>query len=272
MVNSQCSAQYHMDDLLEIMEKLRAPDGCPWDREQTHQSIRQNMLEEAYEAADAIDHGDMDNLKEELGDVLLQVVFHARMAQEAGQFTFDDVVDGVCRKLVYRHPHVFGAVEAEDAQGALTTWDAQKRREKGQRTTADAMDSVARAMPALMRAEKIQGKARKAGFAWGEVSPALDKLSEEVEELCQAVREHSNVEEELGDLLFAAVKVGWFAGVDSETALQKACEKFIRRFARVEQLSDRPLKELDVPELERLWRRVKNEERAQTSHDNLKAP
>ena len=261
MVNSQCSAQYHMDDLLEIMEKLRAPDGCPWDREQTHQSIRQNMLEEAYEAADAIDHGDMDNLKEELGDVLLQVVFHARMAQEEGQFSFEDVVDGVCRKLVYRHPHVFGTVEAEDAQGALSTWDAQKRQEKGQRTTADAMDSVARAMPALMRAEKIQGKARKAGFDWEDIGPALKKLEEEVRELNQAVGSHSNVGEELGDVLFAAVKVGRFAGVDNETALQKACEKFIRRFRRVEQLSDRPLNELDVPELERLWRRAKNEKR-----------
>ena len=261
MVNSQCDAHYQMDDLLEIMKTLRAPGGCPWDREQTHQSIRQSMLEEAYEAADAIDHSDMENLKEELGDVLLQVVFHARMAQEAGQFTFEDVVDGVCRKLVYRHPHVFGAVETGDAQGALSTWDAQKRQEKGQRTTADAMDSVARAMPALMRAEKIQSKARKAGFDWEEVSPALDKLSEEVGELRQAIQEHSNVEEELGDLLFAAVKAGRFAGVDSETALQKACEKFIRRFRRVEQLSQCPLTQLDVPELERLWRTVKNEER-----------
>lgn len=272
MVNSQYNAQYHMDDLLEIMKTLCAPGGCPWDREQTHQSIRQNMLEEAYEAADAIDHGDMENLKEELGDVLLQVVFHARMAQEAGQFTFDDVVDGVCRKLVYRHPHVFGTVEAEDAQGALSTWDAQKRREKGQRTTAYAMDSVARAMPALMRAEKIQGKARKAGFDWEEVSPALDKLSEEALELRQAVLEHSNVEEELGDVLFAAVKVGRFAGVDSETALQKACEKFISRFRRVEQLAQEPLTELDVPELERLWRRAKMEERGQEEAQDLKAP
>ena len=259
MVNFQCNAHYTMDDLLEIMKALRAPEGCPWDREQTHASIRQNMLEEAYEAADAIDHGDMENLKEELGDVLLQVVFHARMAQEEGQFTFEDVVDGVCRKLIYRHPHVFGTVEAEDAQGALSAWDAQKRREKGQRTTADAMDSVARAMPALMRAEKIQGKARKAGFDWDEVSPALDKLTEEVDELRQAVQEHSNVEEELGDLLFAAVKVGRFAGVESETALQRACDKFIGRFRRVEQLTDRPLNQLDVPELERLWRKVKSE-------------
>ena len=143
------------------MELLRSPEGCPWDREQTHQSIRQNMLEEAYEAADAIDHMDMDNLKEELGDVLLQVVFHASMAQEAGQFTFDDVVDGVCQKLVYRHPHVFGAVEAGGPEGALSAWDAQKRAEKGQKTAADALDSVARALPGLTRAAKLQSKDRK---------------------------------------------------------------------------------------------------------------
>ncbi len=261
MVNSQCNARYYMDDLLKIMKTLRAPGGCPWDREQTHQSIRQNMLEEAYEAADAIDHNDMDNLKEELGDVLLQVVFHACMAEENGQFTFEDVVDGVCRKLVYRHPHVFGTVEAENAQGALSAWDAQKRLEKGQRTTADAMDAVAQAMPALIRAEKIQGKAQKAGFDWEEVAPALDKLAEEVDELRQSIREHSNVEEELGDLLFAAVKVGRFAGVESETALQKASGKFIRRFRRMEELTARPLEELDIPELERLWRKVKSEER-----------
>lgn len=263
MVDFECKPRYDIQDLLRIMELLRSPDGCPWDRAQTHQSIRRNMLEEAYEAADAIDQGDMENLKEELGDVLLQVVFHAHMAQEEGQFTFDDVVDGVCRKLVYRHPHVFGTVEAEDAQGALSTWDAQKRQEKGQRTTADAMDSVARAMPALIRAEKIQGKARKAGFDWEEISPALDKLSEETVELRQAILEQSNVEEELGDLLFAAVKVGRFAGVESETALQKACEKFIRRFRWVEQAADVPLTQLDVPELERLWRQAKSEERGQ---------
>lgn len=250
-----------MDDLLEIMKTLRAPGGCPWDREQTHQSICRNMLEEAYEVVDAIDHEDMENLKEELGDVLLQVVFHARMAEEAGQFTFEDVVDGVCRKLVYRHPHVFGTVKAEDAQGALSAWDAQKRREKGQRTTADAMDSVAQAMPALIRAEKIQEKARKAGFEWEDISPALDKLVEEVGELQQSIREHSNVEEELGDLLFAAVKVGRFVGVESEKALQGASEKFIRRFRRMEELTDRPLEQLETPELERLWRKVKSEER-----------
>ena len=259
MVDFQYASHYTVDDLRRIMEALRAPDGCPWDRTQTHQSIRTNMLEEAYEAADAIDRGDMDNLKEELGDVLLQVVFHAQMAREAGRFTFDDVVDGVCRKLIFRHPHVFGEQTADDAEGALSAWDAQKRREKGQRTMADAMDSVARAMPALMRAEKLQGKAAKAGFDWPEIGPALDKVSEELSELRRAVEENTNVEEELGDLLFAAAKAGRFAGVDPEHALQLACDKFIRRFRRVEALADKPLDQLDLPALEGLWRRAKEE-------------
>lgn len=249
-----------MDDLLKIMELLRAPGGCPWDRAQTHQSIRDNMLEEAYEAADAIDREDADNLKEELGDVLLQVVFHASMARQAGQFTFDDVVDGICKKLVYRHPHIFGSAEAAGPEGALSAWDAQKREEKGQRTAADALDSVARALPALTRAAKLQGKAAKAGFDWKDAAPALDKLSEELEEFQTAVRDGSNTEEELGDLLFAAVKAGRFAGVDGETALQKACDKFIRRFRRVEELAPKALDILDVPALEALWHRAKEEE------------
>ena len=260
MVTFETGKSFRIEDLIKIMELLRSPEGCPWDRVQTHQSIRQNMLEEAYEAADAIDHMDMDNLKEELGDVLLQVVFHASMAQEAGQFTFDDVVDGVCQKLVYRHPHVFGTVEAADPEGALSAWDAQKREEKGQKTAADTLDSVARALPALTRAAKLQSKAAKAGFDWEDISPALDKLSEELGEFRSAVREGSNVEEELGDLLFAAVKAGRFAGVDGERALEKACDKFARRFRRVEQLAPEPLDRLDVPALEALWAQAKQEE------------
>ena len=248
-----------MDDPIRIMELLRSPGGCPWDQAQTHRSIRDNMLEEAYEAADAVDRGDMDNLKEELGDVLLQVVFHARMAQEAGCFTFDDVVDGICRKLVFRHPHVFGTAEAADPDGALSAWDARKRAEKGQKTAADSLDSVARALPALTRAAKLQSKAAKAGFDWRDPAPAMDKLAEELEEFQTAVREGSNVEEELGDLLFSAVKAGRFAGVDGETALEKACEKFIRRFRRVEELAPGPLDRLDVPALEALWDRAKTE-------------
>ena len=259
MVNFQTADRYGMEDLLRVMELLRAPGGCPWDRAQTHQSIRQNMLEEAYETAEAIDRGDMDNLKEELGDVLLQVVFHARMAQEAGCFDFSDVVDGGCKKLVFRHPHVFGETEAGDLEKSLHTWDAQKRAEKGQRTAADALDSVARALPALTRAGKLQDKASKAGFDWREAGPALNKLSEELEELRRAAQGDGDVQEELGDLLFAAVKAGRFLEADGELALHAACEKFIRRFRRVEQLAPAPLEELDVPGLEALWAQAKAE-------------
>ena len=260
MVNFESLERYKMDDLVRIMEILRAPDGCPWDRVQTHQSIRRNMLEEAYEVAEAIDEMNYDHMKEELGDVLLQVVFHARMAQEAGRFDFGDVVDGVAQKLVFRHPHVFGSVTAADSDGALNAWEAQKREEKGQKTAADTLDGVARSLPALMRAEKIQDKARKAGFDWNSVEPVLDKIAEEAVELKQAARDNANVEEELGDLLFACVKAGRFLGLDSELALHAACEKFIRRFRRVEELAGQPMTGLDVPALEELWQQAKGEE------------
>ena len=260
MVNFQIAEACGIDDLLKIMEILRAPGGCPWDQAQTHQSIRANLLEEAYETADAIDHMDMANLKEELGDVLLQVVFHARIAQESSAFTFDDVVDGVCRKLVYRHPHVFGTVDARDGSEALNVWDAQKRAEKGQKTAGDALDSVARALPALTRASKLQSKAATAGFDWEEVSPALDKLSEELEELKTAVREGSNVEEELGDLLFAAVNVARFVKVDPEAALTGATDKFIARFRLVEELArkeGKSMEDMDLEALDALWEQAK---------------
>ena len=260
MVDFHYANSYKMEDLLRIMELLRAPGGCPWDREQTHQSIRRNMLEEAYEVAEAIDQQDPAHLKEELGDVLLQVVFHARMAQEEGQFTFDDVVDGVCKKLIFRHPHVFGGVDARDSDKALTTWEEQKRAEKGQKTAGDTLDAVARSLPALMRAEKLQDKARKAGFDWPEAGPALD-----VGELRQAVEEGTNPQEELGDVLFAAVKVGRFLGVDSELTLHAACEKFIGRFRKMEELAGGSLEGLDLARLEELWTRAKEQERPHTT-------
>lgn len=265
MVDFHYANSYKMEDLLRIMELLRAPDGCPWDREQTHQSIRRNMLEEAYEVAEAIDQQDPAHLKEELGDVLLQVVFHARMAQEAGQFTFDDVVDGVCKKLIFRHPHVFGGVDARDSDKSLTTWEEQKMAKKGQKTAGDTLDAVARSLPALMRAEKIQDKARKAGFDWSEAGPALDKLSEEVSELRRAVEENTNPQEELGDVLFAAVKAGRFLGVDSELTLHAACEKFIGRFRRMEALAGGSLEGLDLPRMEALWSQAKEQEHTPTT-------
>ena len=259
MVNFERLERYGMDDLVRIMEILRAPDGCPWDRVQTHQSIRRNMLEEAYEVAETIDAMDYEHMKEELGDVLLQVVFHSSMANSAGQFNLNDVVDVVCKKLVFRQPHLFGDVQADDSQGALNAWEAAKQVEKGQKSATDTLDAVARSLPALMRAEKIQSKAAKAGFDWKEIGPALDKLSEEVEELKKAVAEHSNVEEELGDVLFAAVKVGRFAGKDSELALHATCEKFIRRFEKVENRCPKAMKDMELEELVALWEQAKHD-------------
>ena len=261
MVDFQYMDHYDIQALREIMALLRTPEGCPWDREQTHESIRRNMLEEAYEVAEAIDEKDADHLKEELGDVLLQVVFHAQLAQEEGLFTFDDVVDGVAKKMVFRHPHVFGQAHADDCAQALDTWDAQKQVEKDQRTASDTLKAVARSLPALIRAEKVQSKAAKAGFDWPEAGPALDKLSEEVEELRRAAQGDGDPAEELGDLLFAAVKAGRFLGLDSEEALTRACDKFIRRFQAVEEgAGGRSLKELPLEELEALWAKAKQEE------------
>lgn len=262
MVDFQKKERYDFRDLEQVMALLRAPGGCPWDREQTHQSIRRNMLEEAYEVVEAIDEQSPEHLQEELGDVLLQVVFHACMAQEKGWFNLDDVVNGVCQKLVFRHPHVFGDVVADDTAKALNAWDDQKKEEKGQKTAGDTLDAVARSLPALMRAEKIQDKARKAGFDWNETGFAVEKLSEEVEELKQAIREQSNTEEELGDVLFAAAKVGRFLGHDSEEALHGTCEKFIRRFRGVEELlAGQSMKEVPLAQLEELWNQAKKQER-----------
>ena len=260
MVNFQRKQRYGWEDLLTIMHLLRAPEGCPWDREQTHQSIRRNFLEETYEALDAIDRNDIPGMCEELGDVLLQVVFHSVMEEEQGRFTADDVVDGVAKKMVFRHPHVFGTVEAGDADGALTAWEKQKREEKGQKTAADSLDGVARSLPALMRAEKIQDKAKKAGFDWPDISPALDKLSEELGELKTAAAQGSNVEEELGDLLFSAVNVSRFVKVDTEEALNRATDKFIGRFRKVEEEAarqGRALEGMSLAELDKLWEHAK---------------
>lgn len=258
MVDFQYKDSYNVKDLEEIVRILRAPGGCPWDAEQTHQSIRRNFLEEAYEAAEAIDEESPEHLKEELGDVLLQVVFHARMEQEEGRFDLDDVADGVCKKLIYRHPHVFGDVSVSGTGEVLSNWEELKRKEKGQATNTDALESVARSLPALWRAEKVQKKAKKAGFDWPDVSGALDKLSEELEELKTAAAEGTNVAEELGDLLFSAVNVSRFLKVDCEDALNEATDKFIDRFRKVEaQAGDRPMTEMTLAELDQLWERAK---------------
>lgn len=263
MVNFQRKARYGWEDLLTIMRLLRAPGGCPWDREQTHRSIRRNFLEETYEALDAIDRDDVPGMKEELGDVLLQVVFHAAMEEEQGRFTADDVVDGIAQKLVFRHPHVFGTAEAADSTQALEGWEAQKRKEKGHTAPADAVEAVPHTLPALWRAEKIVSRSVKAGFNWRSVDGALDKLDEESAELRQAVTDGQDadaphgIREEIGDALFILCKLAQMSGVDPEDALHRACDKYQNRFRRVTELADRPLSDYDEPELIELWKQAK---------------
>ncbi len=266
MVDFQCKRRYGWEDFLEIMRLLRAPGGCPWDAEQTHGSIRRNFLEETYEALDAIDRDDPAGMCEELGDVLMQAAFHAQIEAERGRFTMDDVVDGVAQKLVYRHPHVFGTAEVKGSEEVLVNWEALKRKEKSQSTTADAIEAVPHTLPALWRAEKIAGKTAKAGFDWSSALSALGKLEEEVRELREALEAGEaadaphGVREELGDLLFIAAKVAQMSGVDPEDALHRACDKFDRRFRRVEAMADKPLGEYGEAELVKLWKSAKDEE------------
>lgn len=263
MVNWTDKPSYNCQDLRDIVRILRHPGGCAWDQEQTHQSIRRNFLEEAYEVAEAIDEGDPEHLKEELGDVLLQVVFHADIEADAGRFSLDDVADGVCKKLIYRHPHVFGDVTVRSTGEILSNWEELKKREKHQETQADAVDAVARSLPALWRAEKMKKKAAKAGFDWRDVSGALDKLSEELDELkAAALSGEGDPAEELGDLLFAAVCVGRFLDADPEDALHAACGKFSARFRRMEALAAQQglrLDELSNDEQIALWRQAKGQ-------------
>jgi len=256
--------KYDMNDLLAIMRLLRSPEGCPWDREQDHHSIRSNFIEEVYEAVDAMDANDKPALCEELGDVLLQVAFHAQMEAEQETFSFDDVCDGICKKLIHRHPHIFSDVVAETSGEVLRNWDAIKKKEKGQKTQTDTMQSVPRCFPALMRAEKVQNKAAKVGFDWEDVRGPLDKLREETNELSEALenKDSEGVREELGDVLFAAVNVSRFVSLDAEETLTRATDKFIARFARVERLASEKgmdMKTLPLVELDRLWDKAKEE-------------
>ena len=255
-------SRYTIDDLVHIMQCLRQPDGCPWDRVQTHESIKKNLIEETYEVIEAINKQDKDLLLEELGDLLLQVVFHAEMASEAGAFNFADVCDGVCQKLVERHPHVFGTVEANNAEEALSSWDNVKRQKKGQKKGSVPMLSVPRELPALMRADKVQGKAKKVGFDWPDVSGALDKLNEETAELREAIASgnRDDISMELGDLLFSAVNVSRFVDCDAEEALTSSTDKFIVRFQKLEALAAErglSLEEMSLSEMDKLWDEIK---------------
>lgn len=253
---------YNIDDLLEITRILRAPGGCHWDAEQTHESVKKNLIEETYEVVEAINKKDTELLKEELGDVLLQVVFHTQMEQEVDAFTFDEVCDGVCKKLIIRHPHVFGDVVAEDTDTILKNWDEIKKQVKGQKSQSEVMDSIPRELPALMRAQKIQQKAAKAGFDWDNIEGAIEKCQEELAELDTARQTGTEDEvlEELGDVLFSVVNVARFLSADSEEALTSATDKFIRRFKLVESFANTrgiDMKSSTIEELDLLWDEAK---------------
>ena len=252
-----CKESYDLRDFVALVSYLRSPNGCPWDQVQTHESIRRNFLEETYEACEAIDAGDLVHMREELGDVLMQVLFHTDIEREAGHFDIDDVADAACKKLVYRHPHVFRRDEPD-----APDWDTMKQRERAQTTTAEAMDSVARSLPALWRCDKIQAKAAKTGFEWPDVHAALDKVDEEARELRAAVAsgDTESIGDELGDLLFAAVKVARFAGIDPEQAAHAACEKFIRRFSAMETAAANDgtaLEQCTLEQMLTLWQHAK---------------
>ncbi|MCQ2447311.1 MAG: nucleoside triphosphate pyrophosphohydrolase [Oscillibacter sp.] len=261
MVNFEYKPHYGWEDFLEIMHLLRGPGGCPWDREQTHSSIRRNFLEETYEVLDALDRDDVAGMKEELGDILMQVAFHSIMEEEVGRFNIDDVVDGVSKKLVFRHPHVFGSLEGKDSQQALTNWEEAKRKEKGFNSVSDAIEAVPHTLPALWRAEKIISKTVKAGFNWSSISGALDKLDEEAGEVRQAVEKNvtgpHGMQEEIGDALFALTKIAQMNGIDPEEALHLACDKFEGRFRKVEEAATQPLKSYSEAELIALWEDAK---------------
>jgi tetrapyrrole methylase family protein/MazG family protein len=216
-------------ELVRVMVELRAPGGCPWDAEQTHRSLARHLLEEAHEALAAIDSGDLDALKDELGDVLLQVVFHSEIAQEEGAFDVDDVTDGLIAKLVRRHPHVFGDVKVSGADEVLVNWEKLKAEETGGRKAVD--EDIPATLPALARAAKVQRRAAGWGFAWRDLASALDKLREEVDELAAAA-DPELAEQELGDVLLAAVAVGRMLGVDAESALRRSTTTFAARAER----------------------------------------
>jgi tetrapyrrole methylase family protein/MazG family protein len=253
------------EQLVQVMAALRGPKGCPWDKAQTHESIKRNTIEEAYEVASAIEEGNYEKLKEELGDLLLQVVFHSQMASEANRFNIADVIRDLVRKLIERHPHVFGEKRVETPEQALAQWESIKANEH--QKAGSLMDGLAWALPSLMLAHHAQKRAAQVGFDWNDPIPALQKLKEEVSEVEGVLRnERENkvkLEDEIGDLLFAAVNVARLSGVDAEMALRKAVRKFVTRFKAIEETAKQQgknLNEMSLEEMDAIWEAVKGQE------------
>jgi MazG family protein len=258
-----------MDKLLKIMEKLRDPkDGCAWDVEQSFETIAPYTIEEAYEVAEAIEQNDMDALKDELGDLLFQAVFHARMAEEAGHFKFSDVVDAISDKMIRRHPHVFGDENYRDADEQTVAWEEQKAKERANKDQKSILDGVTIGLPALSRAVKLQKRAARVGFDWPETSQVIDKLNEEMAELSAELiknkQDHDKIEEEFGDMMFVYANLARHLNIDPEKALRRANSKFTNRFNKIEQHIENENNSFDqysLDELEKLWVKAKEEER-----------
>lgn len=248
--------RYDMDDLVHVMERLRAPDGCPWDREQTHESLLPSLLEESYEYIQAVRDGDIDHMYDELGDVLLQVVFHAEVARQHGDFDLHDVTTAICHKMIERHTHIFGTEKADTAGQVLDNWEALKRRQRGITTHAQAMEDVSTGLSPLLRASKVQNKAHKVGFDFAGAAEALSKVYEEADEVAQNLHDGADPEMELGDLLFSVVNVCRLAGKNPDIALFASTNKFISRFRAMENAikkSGKCLEDLTLSEMDVYW-------------------
>jgi len=254
--------KYSYQDLLNIMERLRGKDGCTWDREQTYESLIPNFLEETYEVIDAIEKKDINGIQEELGDVLLQVIFHSQIAKETGHFTIDDVINGIATKLVYRHPHIFSKEKADTSEEVMHNWEQLKKKEKNITTQTEVLERVPVVLPALIRAYKVQKKAADVGFDWDEYQPIKDKIYEELEEFEQEINGNNKekLEEELGDILFSVVNLGRFFKTNPEFALTKSVKKFINRFRYVEETALKQgfkLENMTLEEMDKLWEGAK---------------
>lgn len=249
----------NLEKLIETIRILRSPQGCEWDRAQTHDTLKPNMLEEAYEAVDAIDSGDMYNLKEELGDVLLQVLLHAQIAEDNNKFNIDDVAKELNNKLIHRHPHVFGDTKVNSTEDIINNWELLKKEEKKDRKSA--MDGISKAQSALMSAQKISKRAVKTGFEWPDENSLYECIFSEFDEFKEAVKDgdKEHMEDEMGDIFFAVVNLARWHKIDAEQALLHANKKFMQRFRKMEYLAKKPLEEYSFEEYDKLWKQAKKE-------------
>ena len=261
-MNAQNGQNNPLQRLVELMATLRGPDGCPWDRKQTPESLKPFLVEECYEVVDAIEEGAPAKVRDELGDLLFQIIFHARIAEEAGQFTINDVITAIHEKMTRRHPHVFGDDKLSTDKEVLSNWEEIKRREKGHEDRKSILEGVPKELPSLLRAHRLQERAARVGFDWAHLNEAMPKLDEEIAEFKESLKSEDagKIEEELGDVFFMLVNISRFLGVNPEDALRKTISKFIHRFRYIEEHAEqagRSLNDMTLDEMERLWQESK---------------